>query len=71
MSKTKNVIRDQEVFALLKKAEIDFDSVDLEAIQIYIRERRDPKTNLINLTVMLKHFKVGEETSALLYQIQQ
>jgi len=71
MSKTKNVVRDQEVFALLKKAEIDFDSVDLEAIQIYIRERRDPKTNLINLTVMLKHFKVGEETSALLYQIQQ
>lgn len=71
MSKTKNVIRDQEVFALLKKAEIDFDSVDLEAIEIYIRERRDPKTNLINLTVMLKHFKVGEETSALLYQIQQ
>jgi hypothetical protein len=52
---------------LLKKAEIDFDSADLEAFQIYIREKRDPKTNLINLTILLKHFKVGEETSALLY----
>ena len=69
MSKTKNLIRDQDVFTLLKKADIDFDSLDLETIQTYLREKRDQTTNLVNLTVMLKHFKVGEETSALLYQI--
>ena len=69
MSKTKNLIRDQDIFTLLKKADIDFDSSDLETIQTYLREKRDQTTNLVNLTVMLKHFKVGEETSALLYQI--
>jgi len=32
MSKTKNLIRDQDFFTLLKKADIDFDSSDLETI---------------------------------------
>ena len=41
LSKTSNQIRDQEVFTVLKRAEVDLDSADLETIQIYIRERRD------------------------------
>jgi len=31
-SKTSNLIRDQEVFTVLKKAEVELDSVDLETI---------------------------------------
>ena len=41
LSKISNMIRDQEVFTVLKRAEVDLDSADLETIQIYIRERRD------------------------------
>jgi hypothetical protein len=32
LSKTSNQIRDQEVFTVLKRAEVDLDSVDLETI---------------------------------------
>jgi len=32
LSKTSNQIRDQEVFTVLKRAEIDLDSADLETI---------------------------------------
>ena len=63
------MIRDQEVFTILKNCEIMYGAKDLTTIEHYLRHFKSKEQNAINFRAFLDHFRIKRDTSELLNHI--
>ena len=69
MTRGTQLIRDQELFRILKDADIDFGQVDLEMLEEYLEFTRNAENNTISFHDFLVNFDIDPKPSNLLANI--
>ena len=70
MARGSAMLKDQQVFNVLKECEIQYSTKDLEAIEQFLRQFKTRDTNQVNFRSFLDYFRVSRDTSELLNHIQ-